>query len=980
MCGVFLLSTLAAAGIVIQSEQARIRHDRVLTSGYAKDHARHLEAYIDRAMSATYALAALIETAGGPIPNFDVVAARLLPRYPGASELVLSVGGTIRNVAPLAGNEKALGLDLLSLPAQKAEAALSRDTGQLTLAGPLDLVQGGEALAGRLPVFLPDAAGQPAFWGFAEVVMRLPEALAPANLAELVTRGYHYQLWRIHPQTGLKQIIAASDNAALREPVEETVRVPNGTWTLSLAPARGWNDAWAASLKALLGLLFAGLAAYLAKLLVDLRARGSELEGLVLRRTSDIAATKDHLKAILDAIPDLVWLKSAEGRYISANRQVQRYLGATEEQIIGRTDYDFVGPELAAFFRDNDRKAILAEKPRANEEWLTFADDGYRGLFETVKTPMRDRDGNILGVLGIARDVTARHRAERVAKVSRTRLSVALNATQIGIFDWDLQRDRWYASRVYYTNLGYQPVRGRGDRNFWMDRVHPEDAAHVRNAIESALTGRLQHYEYETRLRHADGTYRWMRIRGKVVESDGELARRIVGIRMDITEQKKAEERVQRLAHYDTLTGLPNRTLLNERMASTLALAEQDEQPVAVLALDIDKFKSINDIFGHNIGDELLIEVAKRLEAVAGTLDTVARIGGDEFVVVIVGADVTRAAQTAQRVLDFLSTPFQTKHLELVITPSIGVALFPGDGKDFDTLFKCADTAMHRAKSNGRNHYMFFTPEMSVGSARNLLLEHALRHAVERNELRLHYQPQVSLTDGRIVGAEALLRWRHPDLGEVPPAEFIPITEDTGQILQIGAWVLQTASRQLRSWLDGGMRPIRLAVNLSSTQLRHGNLAEQIRALLAETALPPGTLELELTEGVAMVDPLGAISLMSELHGLGIRIAIDDFGTGYSSLSYLKRFQASKLKIDQSFTSGITDDPEDRAIVSAIINLAGSLGLRTLAEGVETPEQLAILRTQGCQEAQGFYFSPALPAEQFEALINDTERQARWLA
>jgi EAL domain-containing protein (putative c-di-GMP-specific phosphodiesterase class I) len=295
--------------------------------------------------------------------------------------------------------------------------------------------------------------------------------------------------------------------------------------------------------------------------------------------------------------------------------------------------------------------------------------------------------------------------------------------------------------------------------------------------------------------------------------------------------------------------------------------------------------------------------------------------------------------------------------------------MYPDDGKDFDTLSKCADVAMYRAKHDGRNNYRFFTAEMQVHSARHLKLENALRHALEHDQLRLHYQPQMSLQDGRIIGAEALLRWQHPELGMVSPAEFIPIAESSGQILQIGEWVLRTAVHQMKSWMDTGLGPMIIAVNLSAVQFRHPNLPELVTQILDAAKLPPQFLELELTEGVAMDDPLGAIAVMIDLHERGIRLSIDDFGTGYSSLSYLKRFKVYKLKIDQSFVRDITDDPEDKAIVSAIISLAGSLGLQTIAEGVETEGQLAFLREQGCNEMQGYHFSKPLPAEQFEAFV-----------
>ena len=978
-CAVFLLASLVAAGSVAQLERNRLRNARTLAAGLATDHARHLEVYIERALSASYALAALVRVSKGSIANFDQVAEQMLPFYPGASELVVAVGGTIRNVAPRLGNEKALGLDLLSYPDQKAEASITRRSGKLTLAGPLVLVQGGLALAGRLPVFLDDADGNPSFWGFTEVVMRLPQALGPAQLSQLVARGYAYKLWRIDPR-GQQQIIDESSRAVLTDPVQQLLQVPNGTWTLSVAPSNGWADPGGLWSNAGIGLGISLLLAYLGKLLVELRARGEELEALVIQRTASIIASKDHLKNTLDAIPDLVWLKDSNGTYLSCNPQAERYIGAREAQIIGRTDYDFFDAKLADSYRRHDRKAMLADKPRANEEWLTFADTGYRGLFETVKTPMRNDAGVVIGVLGIARDITARKRAEKAAKMSKTRLSVTLDATQIAIWDWDIERDRWYASRIYFTQLGYPPESGQPDRNIWVERVHPEERTKVREAIDATLTGRASSYEYDARLRHADGSYRWMSVRGRVVKrNDRGLATRMLGVRMDITEQKEAAERIRRLAHFDALTDLPNRTLLNDRLTGAIAAVARNHEPLAVLVLNIDKFKNVNDMFGRSIGDELLVEVARRMQSVAGEEDTVARTGGDEFVMILPRADANRSSHAAQQLLESLSAQYRAEKLELVVTFSIGIAMYPSDGRDFDTLLKCADIAMHHAKHDGHNHYVFFTVEMQVRSARKLLLENALRRAIERSELHLHYQPQVSLSDGRISGAEALLRWEHSDLGNVSPGEFIPVAEDSGQILQIGTWVLRNAVAQLRAWLDRGLGPMTLAVNLSSVQFRHPNLPELIGRILEEARLPPHYLELELTERVAMGDPLGAIAAMNKLHQLGVRMSLDDFGTGYSSLNYLKRFRTYKLKIDQSFIGGVTQDSEDRGIVRAIINLAASLGLQTIAEGVETAGQLEFLRAQGCAEAQGYYFSKPLPPDRFEALVRDTAKRSQWL-
>ena len=978
---VFVLAAVIAAIVVFESESARRQHERVLVDGLAKDYSRHLQAYIERALSATSALAAVVEVSHGDIPNFDDVASRLLLLYPGASELVLAPGGTIRHVAPLRGNEKAIGLDLLSYPAQRTEASVARDARKLTLAGPFELVQGGQALAGRLPVYLKSAGGE-SFWGFTEVVMRLPDALEPAHLWRLTAEGYLYRLWRVPPQAPhSEQSIATSSSGRLLDPVEEPVQVPNGTWMLSLAPARGWGDPVGVTLKAAVGLIVALLSGYLTRVLLELKTRRRELEALVAQHSVDVAMAKERLKATLDAIPDLVWLKDVDGKFLSCNPQLERYFGASEAEIVGRTDYDFVDRQMADLFRENDRKALEVNRSRANEEWLTFATDGYRGLFETVKTPMWDRTGQLIGVLGIARDITARYRAEKAAKISKTRLRVALDATQIAIWEWDIKRDRWYASRVYYTGLGYTPEPGRGNTEVWMERVHPEDSAMVRATIEAVLRGDSEVYEYEARLRHRDGSYRWTSARGKATARDAQgRATRMLGVRWDITEKKRAEERVEHLAHYDTLTGLPNRVLLSERMSDAIALALATRETLAILVLDVDKFKSVNDTFGHAIGDELLLEVAKRIQSLAREEDLVACIGGDTFVMVLPAAKTGQAARTAQRLLDSMSTPFWARQLEFVVTPSIGIALCPTHGVDFDALLKCADVAMHRAKRHGRNHYVFFSEDMQVRSARNLVIENTLQHAIDRGELYLHYQPQVSLADGRITGAEALLRWTNPDLGTVSPAEFIPITEDSGQILQIGTWVLRSATAQLRDWLAAGLEPFTLAINLSLVQFRHPNLPGLIRKILRETNLEPNYLELELTERVAMDDPAGAITIMNELHELGVRISIDDFGTGYSSLNYLKRFRAYKLKIDQSFVRGLDGDPEDQAIVKAIIDLAGSLGMETIAEGVETAAQAAFLQSHGCQKAQGFHFSPPLPAEEFAALARDPTAEARLLS
>jgi diguanylate cyclase (GGDEF)-like protein/PAS domain S-box-containing protein len=457
-----------------------------------------------------------------------------------------------------------------------------------------------------------------------------------------------------------------------------------------------------------------------------------------------------------------------------------------------------------------------------------------------------------------------------------------------------------------------------------------------------------------------------------VAQRTEQLSQTVAALELKIAEQQAAEARAQRLAMFDGLTGLPNRHLLADRASQAMDIARRGDEPLAVLFLDLDHFKNVNDSLGHRVGDTLLVQLAARLRGAVREQDTVARTGGDEFVLVLPLTDIAGAAHLATKLMALASAPFQVDQQELTVTPSMGIAMFPTDGDDFDTLFKCADAAMYRAKRDGRNAYRFFTSEMQAQSARALQLENALRRALERHQLSLHYQPQLALeADGeaRIVGAEALLRWQHPELGWVSPAEFIPIAEATGLILPIGEWVLREALSQLSRWDDAGLPELTMAVNLSAVQFRHDGLPELVGRLLAELGMAPGRLELELTEGAAMDNPAVAITVMNELHARGVRLSIDDFGTGYSSLSYLKKFRVSKLKIDQSFVRDLTEDAEDRAIVDAVIRMAGALGLETLAEGVETEGQLAFLRRQGCQAVQGYLFSRPLPAATFVEFV-----------
>ncbi|BAN34069.1 response regulator receiver modulated diguanylate cyclase/phosphodiesterase with PAS/PAC sensor(S) [Sulfuricella denitrificans skB26] len=441
-----------------------------------------------------------------------------------------------------------------------------------------------------------------------------------------------------------------------------------------------------------------------------------------------------------------------------------------------------------------------------------------------------------------------------------------------------------------------------------------------------------------------------------------------IGSFTDLSEQKAVEEKIRYVAHHDALTGLPNRLHLQISLEQVIATAKRENQEVALMFIDLDRFKIINDTLGHNIGDCLLVEVAQRLRECVRESDLLARLGGDEFVLALAGDDVVNAAaQVAEKILGNLSQTYHIGGQVLHSSTSIGISLYPHDGDNIETLMKNADASMYHAKAMGRNNFQFFSPEMNRFSNERLLLENSLHRALAQGEFTVHYQPQADIASGRLVGAEALIRWHHPERGMVSPLQFIPLAEENGMILPIGTWVLREVCRQIKVWREVGLTDLRFAVNLSPRQFHQENLVGNIIDILREFDVPASALELEITEGSVMENPDAAVSLLNQLNQHGLSIAIDDFGTGYSSLGYLKRFPVSKLKIDRSFVMDIPGDPDDSAIAIAVIQLARSLGLKTVAEGVETTVQRQFLSDQGCDMLQGYWYSKPLDAATFEA-------------
>ena len=681
----------------------------------------------------------------------------------------------------------------------------------------------------------------------------------------------------------------------------------------------------------------------------------------------ELRVHEGRLRALVQTIPDLVWLKDVNGVYLGCNAQFERLAGAAERDLVGKTDYDFFDKDLADAFVANDRQAVERGKSRANEEWLTFAADGHRGLFETIKTPMRDQTGRLIGVLGVARDITERSKAEE-----QLRIAAAAFEAQEGIAILAADRRILRVNRAFTEITGYanEDVVGTTPNQLRSDK---HDDAFYRNLWD--CIDREGSWSGEVWYRRKCGELYPAWFNTVAVKRDGGEITHYVASMVDLTERKAAESQIEHLAYYDSLTQLPNRRLFRDRLQRALADSARSGRKGALLFIGLDNFKFINETAGHHVGDLLLVEVARRISGCLREEDTAARIEGDEFVVVLeglgdsVGEAGARAKEIGDKILSALGQPYAIAERLHHSAPSIGLTLFIDAVDSLDELLKQADIAMYHAKLGGRNTLRFFDPEMQGALAARTALESALRIAIRDRQFELHYQPQVDGA-GRVIGAEALLRRRHPERGPISPAEFIPLAEETGLILPIGQWVLETACAQLKDWAaHPRTRKLSLAINVSACQFRQTDFVDRVRRALEGAGAPAAKLKLELTESLVVDDIDGAIETMRALKKFGVGFSVDDFGTGYSSLSYLSRLPLDQLKIDRSFVRNLPGNANDAAVAQTIITLAKSLGLTVIAEGVETEAQRQFLARHGCPNYQGYLFSKPLDIEQFERLL-----------
>ncbi len=682
------------------------------------------------------------------------------------------------------------------------------------------------------------------------------------------------------------------------------------------------------------------------------------------RVESELEKLIAELRATLESTADGILVADMEGGIRNYNHRFAE-LWALPEDLLTRRDDNAVFAWMAKFAANAEeyveRLSVISRTPLLETSDIVPLRSGR--VLERVTLPQYSR-GRPIGRVFSFRDITQRladdARLELAAKVFESSLDAVF------VTDRDYCIIAANSSCTRLTGFDQAELLGQSMSDVLLAPPDDDLAPTIKDQFAAAGV-----WEGETWHHHRDGRKRpCLASLVRLADEAGETAQ-IIGFFKDISETVAAKQRIEELAYHDALTGLPNRLMLAERIEFALSLSQREKSPLAVLFLDLDRFKHINDSLGHMFGDRVLVEMAERIKTCLRQADTAARLGGDEFVLLLHQADAHGAEVTARRLIEVLSQPYVLDEMAFTVTCSIGIALYPDDGTTIDDLIKNADSAMYHVKERGRGDFRFYQRQMNIDLLSRMKLDHAMRQALANDGFRLHYQPQVDLRTGEIFGAEALLRWNDPELGEVSPARFIPVAEDTGIIVGIGAWVLGEAVRQAARWHAQGLRLV-MAINVSALQFRQADFVESVAAVLAETGVPPEMVELELTESILVQDADEAMKRLEALARLGIRLSIDDFGTGYSSLSYLKRFPLHRLKIDRSFVAGLPDDEGDAAIVTSIVNLARSMNLRVIAEGVETDIQRQFLLAAGCQEFQGFLCAPALPPEAFVKLAGKT--------
>jgi len=703
---------------------------------------------------------------------------------------------------------------------------------------------------------------------------------------------------------------------------------------------------------------------------VDRLARTIQERETVERRLRE---ANQFTSEIIDGAAQGIVVYDRSFRYVVWNRFMEELTGMPSKHVLGNNAMQLFPHVRGQGIHALLDRALAGEKVSSESYRFEIPQTGRVGWVNGTYGPHRNASGEITGVIGVIRDVSETMRAQEAQTAAEAKFRGLVEQSLVGIYV--IQDGRFqYVNPKLAEIIGYTPDEVLAFESV-LDVVVEDDHPIVKENIRKRLEGESKTVRYSFRAMRKDGEQVELEVHGAATEYLGRPA--IIGTLLDITDRKRAEAQIVYHAYHDPLTELPNRMLFMERLRLQLAQAKRQNRRLSIVYFDLDRFKFVNDTLGHSVGDEFLQTVATRLKGLVREMDTVARVGGDEFVILI--PDVARAEDIsviAQKLLNSVARPLQVEGRALQITASAGVSTYPADGEDAETLLRNADTAMYRAKELGRNNFQLCTPELTSRAVERLAVQNDLRLALDRDQLVLHYQPVVSLTSGRIVGLEALVRWQHDQKGLIMPGAFISVAEETGLILPLGEWVLRTASRQLKHWQQTVMPDLRVAVNVSARQFREPTLVKTVEKALQAADIAPHYLEVEITESIAMESAEVVVANIEALRSMAVGISIDDFGTGYSSLSYLKRYPINSLKIDRSFVSDVATNAADAGIVRAVVEMAHGMKLNVIAEGVETKDQFAHLQKYGCDEMQGYWFSRPLPVDAISSLL--AEEQKLW--
>ncbi|MEA5098025.1 MAG: EAL domain-containing protein [Burkholderiaceae bacterium] len=768
--------------------------------------------------------------------------------------------------------------------------------------------------------------------------------------------------------TGSTEIRAPSSGAleSSKYAWKSVYLMPTGEYNAGLL---AFNLKLVASALLLLGLFFAAIWRLVLAQLVEQNIR-ENLEQMVSDRTRDLTESETRLRTLFDTIPDLIRVKGVDGTYLAVNPAFERLIGVSRDKLIGKTAEQFVGEEAAKTFHYDDLAALESGKPLVTEEWLTYAGDGHKALFEVIKVPMRAANGELIGVLGVGRDITERKQAEE--KLQQAAMVYQHSSQSIMVTDANglivavnpgFERITGYTAEEV---IGKNPSilsSGRQDRAFYQSMWH---------ALNTA-----GHWQGELWNKRKNGQLypAWITINA-IFNEDGTIDR-YVELCSDFTKKKEAEQQLWQQTNFDPLTGMPNRHMFMDHLEQEIGTARHSGVPLALVSLDIDHFKDVNDTLGHDMGDLMLQEIAQRLRSSVRESDIVSHLGGDDFTVILNGMESMSVIEhITQDILKRIAEPFHLKSETVYVTASMGVSIYPDDATTIDDLLKNAEQAMYAAKKDGRNRCNYFTSSMQAAAQVRLRLINDLRGALSANQFQVVYHPIVDLSNGEIHKAESLIRWMHPVRGLISPAEFIAIAEEIEIIADLGNWIFHEAARQVMRWRQSYNPEFQISVNMSPLQFRNDGISHiSWFDFMRRLGVPGQGIVIEITEGLLMDVSSGVSAQLLAFRDAGMQVAIDDFGTGYSSLSYIKKFDIDYLKIDQSFVRNLAPESSDLALCEAIIVMAHKLGIKVIAEGVETENQRNLLTTAGCDYGQGMLFSKPLSAPDFEAMLKENISQ-----